>query len=126
METLSVKLAALLGKPVRPPSPQGVLYYVQSSMDVRQVVGSPVRSSHLSRTDSRTAQGTDAASMDSSTSFKWFKCPVHGTWLQPECKPFCHWKCAASSGCTFVKAAKMRTAIERRLFATHRAMGQDG
>lgn len=62
--------------------------------------------------------------------FHWRKCPVHGTWLQPELKPFQHWRCMAwekeqedelghreAPHCTFSRPAKFRTHIERRIFA---------
>lgn len=59
--------------------------------------------------------------------FQWFKCPVHGTWLRPEIHPFNHWQCAATGPaisfamqvrCSYKRAAKMRTAIERAIFRT--------
>lgn len=64
--------------------------------------------------------------------FHWRKCPIHGTWLQPELKPFQHWRCAArvhvepthskamnarTRQCVFSRPAKLRTRIERRIFA---------
>ena len=61
--------------------------------------------------------------------FHWRKCPVHGTWLQPVLKPFKHWHCEHRSpissccdyltarDCNFGRPAKLRTAIERRIFA---------
>jgi hypothetical protein len=52
--------------------------------------------------------------------FNWFKCPTHNTWLQPELRPFYHWKCQAKSGCIFSRSAKLRTRIERRIFAVQK------
>lgn len=65
--------------------------------------------------------------------FHWRKCPVHGTWLQPELKPFQHWRCASMRPdfmygflanpenpdlrCRFQRPAKLRTRIEQRIFA---------
>ena len=71
--------------------------------------------------------------------FKWRKCPAHGTWLQPEWRPFPHWRCAVTNGevigkhgtvdgyspCTFMRPAKMRSRIERKLFAVMRAIEEE-
>jgi hypothetical protein len=59
--------------------------------------------------------------------WQWFKCPKHGTWLQ--CC-FCsgghpHWHCSAIN-CPFMKAAKMRTKIERDLFRLAKYMEEKG
>ena len=99
---LSLELSRLLGKPLHAPSSAGEL---------------------------RTALGER---------FKWRKCPVHGTWLQPEWRPFPHWKCAASNEevnvdgdrewswrCEFMRPAKMRSRIERKLFAVMRAIEEE-
>jgi hypothetical protein len=52
---------------------------------------------------------------DGESEFHWWKCPQHDVWLQPEVKPYPHWKCMVQ-GCTFTRAAKMRTRLERRIF----------
>jgi hypothetical protein len=48
---------------------------------------------------------------------KWriFQCPYHSAWLIPTRNPFPHWKCFIS-GCTFIRAAKLRTWTERKIF----------
>ena len=46
----------------------------------------------------------------------WYKCPTHSTWMQPcFCFGIPHWHCKVSK-CEKVKAAKMRTLVERELF----------
>lgn len=63
--------------------------------------------------------------------FHWYKCPFHGTWLQPEFEPYPHWQCQAmvSAGipagsrtakCNFSRAAKFRTRIEKHIFRVAR------
>src|SRR5258708_5485391 len=46
---------------------------------------------------------------------KYLKCPKHNLWLQPEQKPFPHWKCSVA-GCNHIMAAKLRTFWERKVF----------
>lgn len=121
---LSVQLAALLGKPVVRPTPQGVLYGRET--DVRAMVRESLPEINMAeshrRASGRPNQPTQVPheeGMDGRSSYLWFKCSEHDTWMQPECKPFDHWKCAVK-GCKAVKAAKKRTAIERRIFNQHR------
>jgi len=52
---------------------------------------------------------------------EWYKCPVHNTWLQPSLTPFKHWQCAVKD-CNYARAAKMRSAIERKIFADFKWM----
>lgn len=74
--------------------------------------------------------------------FQWWKCPFHSTWLQPVFEPHDHWACMAKDfckkmhevgrvsgstrivckghACTFKRAAKMRTQIEKRIFRVAR------
>ena len=44
------------------------------------------------------------------------RCPTHRTWLQPQQKPFPQWQCWHWQGCSFIRIAKLRTAIERKVF----------
>lgn len=86
---LSVELAALIGKPVRPPSNRGFL------------------------------------ANDKGEELHWFKCPHHDTWLQPEWRPFDHWKCAVDQ-CKYIRAAKMRTRTERHIFRSMQWIEEHG
>ncbi len=56
---------------------------------------------------------------------EWCKCPLHGTWMQPVLKPYPHWHCAVKD-CVRARPAKMRTWIERKIFADFKWMEEHG
>lgn len=82
--------------------------------------------------------------------FEFYKCPFHDTWMQPELVPYPHWSCKSKDyckeahpvpdhtgatrarvtcqghACTFKKAAKMRTSIERRIFSIAKFLEENG
>lgn len=55
----------------------------------------------------------------------WFRCPRHGTWLQPVLVPAPHWACQAE-GCNVIRAAKLRTFTEREIFRLMRHIETHG
>lgn len=57
---------------------------------------------------------------DGNILLQWWKCPRHNTWMQPcFCGDYPHWHCLAEN-CGYIRAAKMRTKIEREIFSIAR------
>lgn len=114
------------------PTPKYNKNVQELSQQLAQLAGLRLRAPRTG--EDRSSLAGELASLLPPEFFQWYKCPFHGTWLQPQFEPYEHWACMAKDfcktmheipqtrclcqghACTFKRAAKMRTKIEQRIF----------